>query len=161
MKRNPTVEVAKQSADHEMIEKLLAIILEHETKFSIRWCGTPEERLRRILQQYNTVSTQALCGAKSFRDDVIVDLRAIAMIMQMIGDAGTHKEKAARLRGCIELIERQLHSLRETEFNFDRQWFQHEDVFRSDFPTRQLMERIHSLEDELKQYKDDSQPDKG
>jgi len=136
-----------------LMEKLSSILREHEEKQSIRYGGDISERLQHVLQEYNSVAVQALSGAKAFRDDVIVDLRAIVLYLETVGNGYTHKEKDARLRGLVELLEKQIHSLRTMELDFSRQWHRYDDVFRSDFPTRELMSRIYALEAENKDLK--------
>jgi hypothetical protein len=147
---------------HEVLvrqcDELSKFIREHEERQHIMFGGDLVTRLRQVLQQYDSIAVRALAGAKSFRDDVIVTLRAVVMYLDTVGDGYTHKEKAARLRGLIELLEKQMHSLRGIEFDFSKQWHHYDDVFRSDFPYRELMDRIYSLEAENKALKGEKEP---
>lgn len=104
-----------------------------------------------VLANYEDLATSAIVGVKHWRDDMVTYLRAMAMVAEMVGNGGTHAEKAARLRGMIEMIETTIQKLRNEEFDFNRSWWHTPDVFRSDFPVRRYQQRIHELETELAQ----------
>jgi hypothetical protein len=79
----------------------------------------------------------------------------------MTGNAGTHAEKNARLRGAIELLESAVEKLRHQHLEDLFSIYHWPDVFRSDYPTRSLMERIHDLERQLKELQPSSNETKG
>lgn len=117
--------------------------------------GTPAERLRYLLADLHLTECDAIAGCKHFRDDCVNWLRAISIVVESIGNAGTHREKEARCRGAVEVIESAIRKLRDREFDRHSWRFWMDDVFRSDYPTREFVRRIHDLEQELKVLKSD------
>lgn len=137
----------------EELDMLLAIMRKHEEVIR-HSCYMPANiRLERILNHYQHIASDALLGVRHFRDDVVVELRAMSLIVDMALNAGTHSEKNARLRGMTDLLESAIRKLREEEFKFSSAWYHWDDVFRSDAPTRLLMNRIHELEAEVEALK--------
>lgn len=93
----------------------------------------------------------AVKDMKSMLDNVIAHLRAMEIVAESVSDAGTHKEKDARLRGMIDVIGRAIQ--RATEFSYDfghRHWPTYRDLFKSDFPTREIMQELHNKDAEIK-----------
>lgn len=130
------------------------VIKEHAERLRCYHCGTPEEKVAHIISDYHDTAVRAMSDVKEFRDDLQVYLRAIALVLDMTANASTHREKNARLRGACELLESAIGKLRESTFEFTlgRHGLS-ADIFRSDYPTRHLVDRIHELEDELKEAK--------
>lgn len=127
------------------------VIKEHSERIRCYHCGTDEEKIAHIISDYHDAAVRAISDVKEFREDLQVYLRAIALVLDMTANASTHREKNARLRGACELIESAIAKLRESsiEFTLGRHGLS-ADIFRSDYPTRHFVERIHALEDELK-----------
>lgn len=91
---------------------------------------------------------------KRFQDDSLTYLRALSLIATSVGNAGTHSEKNARLRGMISLIESAIQSVRDGyEDLLTREWAANPDLFRSDYPVRSYIEKINQLQDEIKSLK--------
>lgn len=111
------------------------------------------ERLESMLRFYRNRTVDAIADTKHLRDDVLVYMRALAMIVEQAADASTHGEKNARLRGVISMCETAIKRLKNEEFDFNRRFYWHEDIFRSDMPTRHYVERIHELEREIDEMK--------
>jgi hypothetical protein len=74
-------------------------------------------------------------------------------MLEMVGNGYTHQEKGARLRGMIELLEGNIEKLQNAQLDFTRTYWHWEDAFKSDFPTRELVRRIHELESEVETLK--------
>lgn len=116
--------------------------------------GTPQDRLTQLLNSMRQRELDAIAGCKAFRDDCVNWLRAISMIVESVGNASTHGEKAARCRGAVELVESAIEKLRRRNFDSPHSWqFWMDDCFRSDYPTREYVRRIHELEAELKELR--------
>lgn len=113
-----------------------------------------------VIEHYRALAANALQNTKNFRDDVIVWLRAMSLVLEMTGNAATHREKGARLRGCIEMIESAMQKLRAAEIGFQSTYYHWDDIFRSDFPVRSYIEKIHKLQDELKAARNGTIPDR-
>jgi hypothetical protein len=78
----------------------------------------------------------------------------------MTGDPATHAEKNARLRGAIELLETAIEKLRYQNLESLFDIYRWPDLFRSEWPTRRLMERIHDLERQVKDLQPQAQEPK-
>lgn len=111
------------------------------------------KRLHRLISHYNMTAANALATTKSFRDDMLTWLRAMSLVGEMAGNAGTHAEKNARLRGMVELIESAIQKIQNQRMEFNYRWWNHEDIFKSDYPVRQFVDRIHELERENESLK--------
>jgi len=112
--------------------------------------------VRAVIEHHKELAVRQLRRTKEFRDDLIVWLRAMAIIADSVASASTHREKDARLRGMLEVIEGAISTLRKESFDivlYNRSYYPFDDVFRSDYPTRQLMERIRELENQIKAIK--------
>lgn len=127
------------------------LIREHQEKQRYsQGFGSPAEKVKSILREYEDKTTKAYSDVKHFRDDMLTYFRALSLVLTMTGNAGTHAEKNARLRGAIELLESAIEKLRREHLEDLFSIYRWPDVFRSDWPTRRLMERIHDLEAQLK-----------
>lgn len=130
-------------ADKEAVH---ALVLEHQEKLRIGLASASlAERVRHVIHEYHHKAVESLGQAKAFRDDVLIWLRAMSICVTMVGNAHTHKEKAARLRGLVEVIEGRCAKLREMSFDIafasGGRW-PFEDVFASDYPSRYYIGRI-------------------
>ncbi len=140
------------------LEEIRELIREHQQKQNYsQGFGTPAQIVKSILREYEDKTTKAYSDVKHFRDDVLTYFRAMALILTMTGEAATHAEKNARLRGAIELIESTVEKLRHQNLESLFDIYRWPDLFRSDWPTRRLMEKIHDLERQVK----DIQPQPG
>ena len=138
------------------------LINEHQNKQNYhQGFGTPAERIKSILREYEDKTVKAYSGVKHFRDDMLTYFRALSLVLTMTGNAGTHAEKNARLRGAIELLESAVEKLRHQHLEDLFSIYHWPDVFRSDYPTRSLMERIHDLERQVKELQPQADEPKG
>ena len=141
------------------IQKLIA---EHQNKQNYHQCfGSPAERIKSILREYEDKTTKAYSDVKHVRDDMLTFFRALALVLNMTGEAATHAEKNARLRGAIELLESAIEKLRHQNLESLFDIYRWPDLFRSDWPTRRLMDRIHDLERQVKDLQPDASEPKG
>lgn len=139
---------ASQLADVETLIKT------HQQKTNYhQGFGSAAERVKSVLRQYEDKAVSALRDTKQFRDDMLTYFRALCIVLEMTGQAATHAEKNARLRGAIEVLEQMAEKLRRKDLEIVFSFFHWPDAFASDWPTRRLMERIHDLERELAELK--------
>jgi hypothetical protein len=119
----------------------------------------------RALTNYKNNEVLAVSNLKTFQEDVLVYLRSISLYAQSVGEAGTHREKDARLRGLISVIETAIGNVRGQRTNLiSGSWSEHPDLFTSDYHIRhytgQINELQHKLNQAYKQLKDNNlQPD--
>lgn len=143
------IETTETLAD--VVRKIDDIVIRYEQQNRVGYAGDLDWRVDQMIRHYQNIATNQLAGVKATRDDMLVWLRALAMVAEMAGNAGTHAEKNARLRGMVELIEAAIQKLREQEFNFQWSTWHMPDIFRSDYPVVQYIRRIHELEAQLRE----------
>lgn len=137
---------ASEAAD---LREVVRIVSEHQERMGRYYSNRLPEVIRSVIGHYHDLATGQLRRTKEFRDDVMIHLRALALVVEMAGSAATHAEKNARLRGVGELIGGAIEKLRRERFEISSVgWPMFEDVFRSDYPTRELLQRIRELEAE-------------
>jgi hypothetical protein len=145
---------SEPSGEALLLAQLEQLVRTHEEEIGIGYGGTLQYRLSRVLAHYQRTAVEALAEAKAFRDDLLVEFRALVLVTEMAGNASTHREKDARLRGLVELLEGATRRLREHEFGLAHGYgYFWDSVFRSDYPTRHYVRRIHELEDEVKRLR--------
>lgn len=151
----PTYEQLEKELDKAKVQLVrLEELLDKEQEFQreYRAYGTLADKIANCFAWYRNNQERVIGGAKVFNEDMILYMRAIALVAEMVGNAGTHAEKNARLRGLIEQIESAIHKLREQQFNFrETYYWRSPDVWRSDYPLRRYMEQKHDLQRQLDQ----------
>ena len=135
------------------VTRLNNLIEEHSKIQRYHRCGDLPELIRGVIAHYKETATNALEASKRFNDDMVTYLRAMALVLTMTGSAATHREKEARLRGCIELIESGVEQCRTRTFDLANTWHGEPDLFRSDFPVRHWMDKVRELEAEVVRLK--------
>lgn len=138
---------------NQVLAEIKKELQKHTDKQHWGICSTPVEQLRSILQRYQDIARRHLQGAEDFRDQMLVWLRAMSLTLTMTGNAATHAEKGARLRGTIEIIEKLIRNLQNEKFDFSRTYWHSawDDDFRSDYPVRDLLHENHDLKARLKE----------
>lgn len=127
-----------------------AFIREHQDKQRICHGGRRIEKLKAILVEYSNRCVDVIAGSKQFRDELIVNARALALVVEMAGNASTHREKDARLRGVSELLESWIQKLSREQFEFLGNNGRFAPFTLYDFPTRHFKDRIFELEAKVK-----------
>lgn len=136
----------------EQTEQALQIIIkEHCERIRIYRGGGIAGQVNGIINDYRNSAERALQDAKDFRDEVLTYFAGLRIVADSITSASTHSEKNARMRGLIEVLESSSEKLRKLHFELTLgpPW---PDVFHSDYPTRQFVERIRELEGKVKVY---------
>lgn len=137
------------------IEEQLGIqsaIVQYEKERDWHYHGDPwDTRLTRVLRHAHDCAAAKIEKVKQFRDDALQWLGAMQIVIDSAGNASTHHEKNARLRGASEIVASAIAKLRDQEFRFEDSLRDFESIFRTDFPTRHYVHRIHELEDQIKE----------
>lgn len=150
LKPNGGEELRKTIRD---VERLVTAFEEAPNGRHVSWHGKPlVYRIQEVVNHYTRTAAMALSREKAFRDDMLTWLRAMSINVDMVGNAGTHQEKAARLRGLSEVIESVIHKIQNWKVEFGYKWYDRDDIFKSDYPVREFVQRIHELERELKKH---------
>jgi hypothetical protein len=139
----------------DLIGEIKSVIEKHQTRQGIFQGNSLPERIELTIAQYQNAAAEAYQSASEFRDRMMVDFRAIELILASALNSSTHKEKDSHLRIVSKLMGTALETLRGE--SFDRLWgarmFYDRDPFRCDFPVREMKERIYELEKDLEEIK--------
>lgn len=136
------------------VREIERIVAEYEDKFRVSHWGSDSlsKRIHAVIEHYVRQAANAVSAEKNSRDNTITWLRAMGLVVDMAGNAGTHQEKNARLRGVAEAVESAITHLQNVRVDFyNSYWRDHEDIFKTDYPVREYIHRIHELEDQVKQ----------
>lgn len=115
-----------------------------------------------VLIRKRDMVTNTVVKSREFQQDVLTFMRAFVMTLEMVASASTHAEKAARLRGLMELVESAARKIREKQFRETETWSysMSDDVFRCDYPVRHFIDkareaeaRAKALEEEIEHIK--------
>jgi len=118
------------------------------------------KRIDAVINHYIRQAANAVSAEKNSRDNILTYLRAMVISAEAAYSGGTHYEKAARLRGVIEVIEGAITKLQSYRVDFyNGYWRDHEDIFRSDYPVKEYIHKIHQLEAEVKQLQKEQKPE--
>lgn len=135
-----------------------AILDKEEQRTHCGYAGKFTDRVSYVIAHYRNLAEQVLENSKDFRNDTANWLRAMRIVADSVGSASTHAEKSARLRGMVEILDWATAKLDSMEFTL--QWA-HDwpDLWRSDYPTRQYVDRIHQLEAQVKELTRQPKPE--
>jgi hypothetical protein len=131
------------------LDALREIIKEHEKSISIIYSGDESHRVRNILNHYQRKAAEGIAGKKEVFEKVASQILAFKMVAEMIGMGDTHAEKAARLRGFIQLLDNTLQKLREEQVeNIESNWPYFDFGNRSEYPYREILRKFDQLKQE-------------
>jgi hypothetical protein len=110
-----------------------------------------------VIASYERTASEALDGARAVRDDTVVYLRAVQLVVESVAeDHLSHAEAKTRLRGVLSVLSRNVASLRDEAFDFKNSvWRRGRDLYRWDGPERALREQNDKLRDEVKSLRDE------
>jgi len=111
--------------------------------------GNRAEKIESIINYYKRKAEESLFSIRNFQQELIVWLRALAMVAEMAGNSSTHREKAARVRGMIEIIETCIEKATNMDINFSFLYFNWPNLWRSDYPVRKILQENHELKKEI------------
>jgi hypothetical protein len=147
------------SRGYGQLRPLLNVIDEAEKSIRVHYGGRGKaDQLRHILRELEWRRDKAQNAFAHLTEDMLVWTRAMGLAANMAANGGTHREKDARMRGLIEMTESAVEAIRKAKEQ-TRDYFGYNvpDIFRSDYPVRDYVQRIHHLENELKHLRGDDQ----
>lgn len=112
------------------------------------------DQIAALVDHAGREGNNAVREMKSLLENLISHLRALEIVASMVGNGNTHAEKNARLRGLIEVLQTAIH--RATEFSYDfswKHWGNYNDLFKSDFPMRDVTRKLQEKDTEIKRLK--------
>jgi hypothetical protein len=139
---------------------LLEVLEKHEKQCNQTGRGRLDQRVQAMLDCYQSTTVGALEQSKRFRDRLLTDLRAWVLVLTMVANAYTHREKDSRLRGCVELINTCHDTLEKLTFELGP-WFPFWDPWKADYPSRYFQDRIRELEAKVADYEKAKKPGDG
>lgn len=135
-------------------QKLKRIINQHEKSIHIYHAGDEVEKVAQIVNHYERIAAEAIAKRKQFIEDALVYFRSVVMITETVGMAGTHAEKAARLRGLVELLNNVIAKLKQEQtenilynwqgFNWDFSTYPYQSVLQKFDETKRENEQLKS-----------------
>lgn len=133
--------------------------LEEESHYSYHG-GSLTDRIRSLASHWQTENVRVLSRDKAERQDMIVFLRAMVINVESATHASTHHYKDIRLQGIIEVAEHAIRRLRDHEDSFYSRWGKtYPDMFRSDYPVRDILHRLQSAEAENESLRNQLYPE--
>lgn len=134
------------------LEEIERSIREHAKEAKASSHGPLKQVLEGLIRSYEVLASQALRGAESTREDMLVWMRGIAVCLESQVEAHlNHSQRKERLRAALEVIEGAVHHLRNMQFDFSgRAWDRGFDTFRWQGPEKRLREENQRLRDEIR-----------
>lgn len=109
--------------------------------------------IKRFASEADRIVIGSEAAYKRMVGDTLNYFRALVIVTEMVANAGTHAEKAARLRGLVETLESGISRLQDEQFKIiDHYWSVSPDLFKSDYPVREYKRRVYELEQRLEKY---------
>ena len=140
--------------EKETTDKLKSLIESHEKSIHIYHAGDDADKVAQIIRHYERCAADAIGARKQMIEDTLVYFRSVVLITESIGLAGTHAEKAARLRGLIELLQSAITKLKqEKEESLLNNWSWYSWDF-STFPYENILRRFDELKRENESLKE-------
>jgi hypothetical protein len=144
----PAAEVMELKKVHEFVE---AKQKEFRSYFS---CGSLLDQVAHVVETAERGSRTAIADKRKLIEDALVYFRSVILIAESIGMAATHAEKAARLRGLIELLNSAISKLRNDQQEHLLQNWESFSWGYSDYPYHRILEKYSELERQNKQMKE-------
>jgi len=153
MDANTPQEAALSPAEAHL-RKVEALLTEHEQLQRMGcYSGDPVVRTRAVLDFYQRLAVDHAAGANAFRQDVLTYLRAMVLLAEAAGNGGTNRIKEERCRALVEMLESAIKKIAAERIDFHLSRLPSPDLWRSDYPVREYVRRIHALEDEANRWR--------
>lgn len=136
-----------------LIKKIKEVILRHEKSQHHYYAGDEADEIQAIISSYESTAANAIDSNRQMTEDTLVYFRSVVMITESIGMAGTHAEKAARLRGLIELLNSAITKLKNKqsdEILNNWRWMSWD---YSTYPYQSILSKMEELKRENEQLK--------
>lgn len=111
----------------------------------IHYSGPLPSQLQCAVNNLLDGQARVMCGAIEFRDAVVIELRAMCLVIETALSASTHAEKNARLRGATELIGATINRMRQESFDLAFSHWHLNGEFTRDHVTSQLFRENRDL----------------
>lgn len=136
----------------ENVYKILNKECGEKTRFHLS--GTLDQRVSGYVRQFKHGAEQSHVKAKKLLEDFTVMLRSLEIQHQIVGMAGTHHEKNARMRGLVAYISGLVSKLRTSTVDYYMSSYPDLDLFRSEYPLSEVVSKAKHLANENKALRD-------
>lgn len=134
-------------------DKLERFVKENESDIHTHYPGSLVDKTRSLISHYSRDAAQATARKLSMIEDMKLYVRGMIMAAEMIGMAGTHGEKAARLRGMIDLMNSTARKLEQGHEDEILESWRFSLFGRGDYPYQKILERHDELKRENEELK--------
>lgn len=135
-------------------DKLDDFVKKHEEHQRQHYSGTVIARAFGVLNRYEVDAAKSHAAKLKMVEDMKLYIRSMCMAAEMVGLASTHGEKAARLRGMIELMNNTAAKLEENHHDELLHSWCFSMYGRSDFPYRGVLDKYEEMKRENQWLKD-------
>jgi hypothetical protein len=144
--------------DSTLYRGIEALVREHEGSQRYHRGGDLVARARGVLAHYQDLAASHLAGCDNFRHDLLGYFRALVLVAESVGNTASHHWKDIRVAGLIEMLESAIKRLRDWRLDESFTSFAQPDLWRSDYPVRELVRRNRELQDRVKQLEEERLP---
>jgi hypothetical protein len=147
--------LSRETIDTAALVEIDRVLAEHEKTLG-GWYHhdkSRQTRLHYMLAHHRDLAEKAVTKGRQLREKVAAEIRAIALVAEAVGDAGTHREKEARARVLTCICNTALDRL--DGFDFEERWETSywPELNRSEYPYRRYLDKIRELESQVEQLK--------
>lgn len=135
------------------LNKIKELCLKHSDLQRFGSSGELWEQVERQINNYKHTAEKAQVYTKSFIEDMRVMFRSVQMIHEFVGSGGTHAQKEALMGSLSAFLESAIRKLESIEVQYMFTDYRWENIFKSEYPVRDFVRRMHELEKENKDLK--------
>lgn len=143
---------------YEGWDKLEDFVKRTETESRHYYGGSLTERIVAVINHSQHLAAKALADKMQVIDDMKTYVRSMCMCAEMVAIAGTHGEKAARLRGMIELMNSTSNKLNEGYSDELLNGWRFQTYGNSDLPYQSILRKCEELKRENEALKKQLNP---
>jgi hypothetical protein len=141
-------------------DKLKAFVERMETESHYHYGGTLIEKACAVINHAQHLAAKAIAEKMQVIDDMKAYVRGMCMAAEMVAIAGTHGEKAARLRGMIELMNSTSNKLNKGYTDELLAGWRFQTYGNSDLPYQSILRKYDELKRENEELKQKLNPKK-
>lgn len=130
------------------LEDIRAELQEEGKSAGIRHCGEYHAQVRNYVRGYKDTAAGSEIHVRRYMEEFRIMLTALQMQMEIVGTAGTHREKDARMRGLCGFLEGLITKVEHMESGFIFSNSRWENIFRSEYPVQHIVHRMNELKAE-------------
>lgn len=134
-------------------DKLENFVKKMESESHFHYGGTLVQRAWSVINHAQHLAAQSSAKKMQLIDDMKVYVRGMCMAAEMVAIADTHREKAARLRGMIELMNSTSNKLNQGYEDEMLQGWRFQTYGNSDLPYQSILRKYDELKRENSELK--------